>query len=428
MKEESPLTHSEFEDRQQVIGAPPPMLLNYGLTVIFVFVAILLLLAAVVKFPDKIMTRAMLTTSTPPIRIVSKVDAPIVFLDVQNNSVVKKGQVLGAFVNAANFRDVLLLDSLLNVDIEAKPGTLKGSLTLGSLQTGFSELTSRYNDLESFRKADLHRQKVESIDNQVTQLQALNKIIVKRKEITIERYDIAEKDYSRNKALHETKVISDVDFEKVQTSFLTSSDQLEAINEEILNNSTHITQLLNEKTGLVIDYTEQLRVKTVALEEAIRKMKSEVANWLQYYVIRAPEDGRTSFTTPLVEKQFIRANSELFTIVPDKSNDEIYARSSLKGLGIGKVKVGMKTIIQLDGYPYQEFGSLIGTVSSIGAVPGQDGYVIEIKLDNQMNTTYKRSIPFNQEMQGEANIITENRSILRRIFEKFFSALKNTSV
>lgn len=427
MKEDEELTHSEFEDKQQVFGSLPPAFLNYGLTVLFFLVVILILVATFVKFPDKLSVRVMLTTTNPPIRIVSKVDAALIYLNIKDNSRVKKGQVLGAFENAANFRDVLLLDSILDTDV-SNLGRLRQSLNIGALQNPLSELVVRYTDLETFQRANLHQQKIRSINEQVDQLEALNTTVLKRKDIMMERYEIAEKDYERNKKLHDTNVISDLDFEKVQMTFLAMSDQIEGINGEVLNNSVRVTQLLNSKTELEVDYQEQLRIKTSALDEARRKMKSETTNWLQFYVIRAPEDGLTSFTTRLVEKQFVRSGSELLTVVPDGSSDEIYARSSLSGLGIGKVKVGQKAIIQLDGYPYQEFGSLIGTVSSIGTVPGQDGYIVEMKLDKTMRTTYKRSIPFNQEMQGEANIITENRSVLRRIFEKFFSALNNRTV
>ncbi|WP_409012461.1 HlyD family efflux transporter periplasmic adaptor subunit [Dyadobacter sp. 50-39] len=39
---------------------------------------------------------------------------------------------------------------------------------------------------------------------------------------------------------------------------------------------------------------------------------------------------------------------------------------------LGKVKEGQKVLVKLDGYPYQEFGSIEGILSKISTTPGRD--------------------------------------------------------
>ena len=83
--------------------------------------------------------------------------------------------------------------------------------------------------------------------------------------------------------------------------------------------------------------------------------------------------------------------------------------------------------IRLDGFPYQEFGSIPATVKDISNVPQGVTYQIELEVPGTLVTTYNKTIPFRQEMQGTANIITEDRRILERIFDRIWSMLNNQS-
>ena len=85
----------------------------------------------------------------------------------------------------------------------------------------------------------------------------------------------------------------------------------------------------------------------------------------------------------------------------------------------------MEINIQLDNYPYQEFGVVKGKVGSMSLVPDQESYFLEIELADSLVTTYDRSIPFAQELQGNARIITEDRRILERVFDQLMNLFKN---
>ena len=52
-------------------------------------------------------------------------------------------------------------------------------------------------------------------------------------------------------------------------------------------------------------------------------------------------------------------------------------------------------------------------------VPSGDAYVIEIELSNGLTTLYGKQLGFTQNMQGTAEIITDDRSLLSRIVSPF---------
>ena len=61
---------------------------------------------------------------------------------------------------------------------------------------------------------------------------------------------------------------------------------------------------------------------------------------------------------------------------------------------------------------------LKGVVQNISLVPVTSGnstyYVVEIELPEGLNTNYKKELPYLPNMQGIADIITENMSLLER--------------
>jgi HlyD family secretion protein len=85
----------------------------------------------------------------------------------------------------------------------------------------------------------------------------------------------------------------------------------------------------------------------------------------------------------------------------------------------GKVRIGQKVNIRLQNFPENEYGILRGIVSNISLVPAQTGetvyYTVEITLPNKLITTYKKELPSLPNMQGQADIITDDISLLERL-------------
>jgi hypothetical protein len=46
-------------------------------------------------------------------------------------------------------------------------------------------------------------------------------------------------------------------------------------------------------------------------------------------------------------------------------------------------------------------------------------YSVKIRLPNKLETGYDKKIIFKQRLSGDAELITENRSLLSRIFSNF---------
>ena len=170
---------------------------------------------------------------------------------------------------------------------------------------------------------------------------------------------------------------------------------------------------------------EETLLQKLALEEDLERMRSEVKAWEQKYLIAAPITGKVSMSKIWTAQQFLKSNDELLTLVPEESSGGIIGKAALPHAGSGKVEENMDVNIRLNGYPYQEFGSVEAKVESISLVPENGQFIVELDVPDELNTTYGKSIPFRQQMGGIAHIITEDRRILERIFDKILSIMKN---
>jgi len=90
---------------------------------------------------------------------------------------------------------------------------------------------------------------------------------------------------------------------------------------------------------------------------------------------------------------------------------------SVPANAIEKVKVGQKVILQLDNFPYQEFGSITGYVLYINPRPLSSGfYQCVVQLPNGMKTNTKRVISSKLQLIGKGELTLSEQRLLIRFF------------
>ncbi|MFT6331058.1 MAG: HlyD family secretion protein, partial [Bermanella sp.] len=79
---------------EEIVGREPAWIVRSGITLISVVFMALLLLTWFISFPDTVHSQITITTSTPPIEMISKVNGQILELYVENNQSIEQGQPL----------------------------------------------------------------------------------------------------------------------------------------------------------------------------------------------------------------------------------------------------------------------------------------------------------------------------------------------
>ena len=115
------------------------------------------------------------------------------------------------------------------------------------------------------------------------------------------------------------------------------------------------------------------------------------------------------------ENHFIVENQQLFTVSPPL-NQKFVGFAKMPVANSGKVQKGQTVLIKLHNYPHQEYGTIKGKLESITSVPKEELYTIKVALPNQLRTSSGKELEPRNELTGIAEIITEDKSLLNRIF------------
>jgi multidrug resistance efflux pump len=412
---------------QYLLSNPPTWMMHYGITAIAVVFSVLLLLSYIIQYPDAVEAKVSLVTANPPIRIIAKNSGKVLDLLVNDNETVQKAQVLAVLENTAHWQDILKVEQML----QQEKFELSNNLNLGELQNTFSTFAQHYKDFAYFNDKNGVATKIGFLQQQITHLKSMNENLrVQLNLITNELY-FAEKEVKRQQTLFAQGNASRSDLEKASTALLQQKRQVENSKASIISNNLQVTQLENQINDLRQNKNDKQNDKSLTLQEDIQKLRAAVEAWKNDYLVIAPIAGQVSMSKIWSPQQSVAGGEEIMAVVPFETNNTIIGKATLPIANAGKVAKGMKAIVQLDALPYQEHGVLEGDVINISSLPQKEDkeelYLLEISFPQPLSTSYHRTIPFRQEMSGKAHIISENRSILARIFDKWNDLMKNRS-
>ncbi len=429
-------TVNQAEEANDFIGNPPGWILRSGITVVAMVFAIGMALSYIISYPDKIMAPVVITTVNPPVDMVSKAAGKIDKIFVEDKDIVRKGQNIYYIENTANSDDVedffSRYESIRFIPDYLKL-TSKDKLITGELSNSVNSFFQKFKEFQNLLGEGIVFQKLKSIDNEISRIQELNRIHGKRVEIYSIEVHLKQKEYDRNQILHRKNVISDSEREKYEAEYLTYKRQLESMNSNIVSNNIRIEQLRTQQLELTAQRKKQVRAYINQLAELKTTVKNQIKSWREKYYITTPIDGVVTIPTTIHQNMFVNQGMQVCSVIPDNTATIINKKIAMAMTpisGVGKIEKGSKTIIRFDAYPYKEFGSMDTAIDDIALLPVKDKegkafYNITINLPDTLKTNYDKIIPYRPNMSGVAMIITKDRTIFERLFEKFLDLVKN---
>lgn len=420
------------EEFQEVQGAIPSWILRWGITIAAIFIIILLIGSAVFKYPDIISSTVTLTGTTPATGIVARSSGNIYKLFISDNQTIKKGEYLAIIENAANMDDVLMLKQYLkqmNGNIDSISSLPPKNMKLGNIQSLYSSFYITLSDYFQFKQLDYYIKKIDFMKDRINRNEHYRNNL-KRQEILIEeQLNISQKQYIRDSTLNKKGILSNEEIEKSYSQSLQGHLSLESMHATMENMQIQTVQLRETLLDTEYQYLDKKNTLETQLKSYITQLQAEIQTWELNYVIIAPIDGKITFTKYWVENQNVTAGEEVFNIIPSE-NGELIGKALLPIERSGKVKIGQKVNISFSNFPDTEFGVVKGIVRNISRVPlkNQDvnNYIVEIKLPEDLKTTYNKRLPFLPEMEGKADIITDDLSLLERFLLPIKKVLKES--
>jgi HlyD family secretion protein len=418
------------EEVQEILGYVPHWVIKSGIGVIFAIILLLFAGSWYFKYPDIISSPISVSTENAPAPLLARMSGKISMLFVSDKQTVTKGQVLAMIENTANYDHVLELSQKLDslqyffLDFDSKPvDSFNPLYQLGPVQSSYASFLKLYYEYRNFVELDYHHLKMEAINKQLqkTRFQAQG---IRRQSVLLgEELKLASRQFSRDSGLYAKNVIPASEFEKAQREFLQKKYTWESSRSSVLNSEIQIAQLEQAILDLKLQKQDQQNQLRLQLKSAYDILKSDIEAWFMNFLFLSPTDGRVSFSKIWSTNQNISVGETAFTIVPELQG-RIIGKLQLPVVGSGKVNAGQLVNIKFNGFPYMEYGTIQGTIQSVALIPDQEFYMVTVELPQELVTNYGKVLPFSQQMNGNADIITENISVMGRLFNPLRAIFK----
>jgi len=406
---------------KEIMGRPPRRILRWGTSIMLIIFVLFILFAWLIKYPDTIPAPVEITTTNPPVTLVTKITGNINSFFVKEREKVSAGQLVAVMETTASLHEIELLKQ--TIDTIKEPELQSYRLLplfsdLGELQGYYGTFLKNLSDLNNYVINVFNGSKIASLNDEIKGIQEfINRLSVKEK-LYSENQRLETKKFNRDSSLFTGKVIPESEFETSHQSLLKVNIDLQQAR---LDHSAKSIELA-EKRQLLEDYritmiNEKEKLVSV-LRESFLNLKAQINLWENTYLLISPIEGIVSFTKFWSANQSVVKDEPVVSIVPVETGSFL-GRINLPMQRSGKVKKGQSVNIKLSGYPYLQYGMVRGIVKSKSLVPAGDTYVIEIELPEGLSTLYGTKLDFTQNMQGTAEIITENIRLLQKIVNPF---------
>ena len=412
------------EEVQVIIDRMPTKWAKYIALITSILISLIITAGFIIRYPDTVEGQISVTSSMAPVRLVANSAGKLHLLE-QNKNMLNEGDVIAYIESGADYKDVLLLDSLLN---QYKPGQNNVSIFPSSLTLG--EMVSAYN---SFILADEAYNRIKNTDIYSTMREILNRQIKTdqdivenmNKELDIKQQIIqgSAEQLEKDKALLALAAITEDEYENKrqshlskEESFFTGKSNLYIKQSEINKNTLEIRRNeLEEK-----ETTERLLSE---LSSALNNLTNMILLWKEKFLHISPFDGELEYLGFWRENQFVSSAQELFSIIP-KEND-IVGEVMIPSTGAGKVEIGQTANVKINKFPYDEYGLLKGRVETLSRVSNRietregtaEAYQVLISFPDGFTTNFGIPLFLDFESKGSVEIITKPKRLIERLFD-----------
>lgn len=366
------------EDIQEILSAPPNALLTIGSMVICGILLLLFFGCFFFNYPDTITCSVTITKNEPPVWIVTNTSGRIQELFVRDHQPVKNGDIIGVIENTATTKDVMILDSILNLCFINYDIILRfncDNLRLGNINNSYLDLVRAILLYRNYIKNNFYNQHIRA------------------EEALLKTYTDSIDSIKKQFRLSNNNSLSSIMIQKAQ--------------------------IMSSISDLKLQQDKDMQQIKKDLQTACINVKTAIQEWKLKYLIQSPVSGIVSYNKLWRNQKTVNIGDKPFYITKDIKESTI-GIAKIPIANSGKVEVSQKIIIRLDSYPYLEYGFLEGIIVSIDKMPEEDSYIATFTIGDEGITSYGKKIRITNALTGTGEIIIGKHSVA----ERFFAPLK----
>lgn len=418
------------EEISDIVDRMPTSFGRWVAIAVVIFTGFLFLFGWIIKYPDTVTGQIKINSSNAPVKLVANISGNLHLHTHKAQDEVQEGDYIAVIQNPAETEDVIKISTLINQFdpnkeflSEAK-NIFPDKISLGDLSLRYYTFLSALKNQCDYEEDNVfEKQRISLLDD----IKWKNIILQESKEIlkvSRQRLDISQKWFDKHTSLNKEIIVTyEYEVDRSMNEYLAIKQEVQNLKKEIASIQMQIMENQNRQNQLNVEQKEKERKLRLDVLASFQDLSDNLKGWEQKYVFKAPFGGKVEYLKFLTENQFIQAGEDVFGIIPKENN--VFGQVLLPSGGAGKVKTGSSVSIKLDNYPYMEYGSIKGTVSSISLISHPqkteqsivETYLITVDLPEGLKTNYGEVLDFKYEIGGIADIIVKERRLIERLFD-----------
>lgn len=424
------------EPVQEIMGTIPSWTVRWGVTVIAAVFAIISIGCCIVKYPQTISGGISIISTNPPARLEARYSGIIDTIAVSNGNHVKQGDLIALLKTPAVLGDVMSIKTFAEKAADngswpepAYSPLFETPLELGTLQDKWTGLRSLAKEYQLYHNLDQIGKKRSFLSRQLAANNEHYEALLLQRDLIERDTELQRLAMRRDSALWEKGLTAQAEYEASQQIYISKLNSLVSADAGLKAAKLNTLSLEQGLTELEIQRQAEEDAFHLDWSRTISELLAQIANWAETYAIIAPFDGVVSLQDFWGVGQHVTVGDILASVVPD-AEDEVEGRMMVSSDGFGKIGLGQSVNVRLNGFPYIEYGILKGVVTKVSRVPEkmQDGtvaYNVEVTFPDGLVSTYRKTFPFIQNMDGEAEIVTRNQRLIEHFIDPIISLYRN---
>lgn len=408
------------EEAQEVLSNAPPWAVRWGNTVFLVILLGIFGLSFLIKYPEVISVPLRLTSNDVPKPVVAKTSGRLVKIAVKENQQVSQGQILAYLESNAVHQEILdlekALDSLAVLSNAGRLGIIatfraQDFQQLGELQSDYQAFMQQFSETATLFANGYLDKRRDFIRYELADLEQNHDQLLQQYDIQNKEFKMAEREFLMHKKLYDQKVIAWAEYQKEERTLLAKQLPLKQLDMSVTNNMTAQTQKQKEAAEL----EKQANDQKIKFGQSLNVLRAAVLAWKTRYLLTAPRVGRVFFAALWQEQQSIKTDEVLFYVGSVQKG--YFGEVRIAQTNAGKIKTGQRVLVKFQSYPFEQFGMVEGQISQISPMPLADStFRAVVALPNGLQTNAQKILPFKNNLNANADIITQDVSVAERLF------------
>lgn len=235
----------------------------------------------------------------------------------------------------------------------------------------------------------------------------------------------AQRDLDKAQGVAERGFISRANLQAREDTLVARQQQLAQLRQSLTSRRAQLAELSNSAATIAAQAESQ--AANIAASRAQVAQQAAGNAGARSYALTAPIAGRVTALT-MRSGQRVGPQTQVMAVIPDGA--KLRAELRVPSQAIGFVKPGQPVRLAVDAFPYQRFGTVQGTITTVAssaisqALPNGSViavYPVIVELDASAITAFGREERLVPGMSLTARIITEEQSLIEWLFEPLFA-------